>query len=128
MSRPPTRYRRPACLVAVVVAGDAGSAFALAQSLPSRDTAPFNAAPDAGAAPNPSDGSRIVEIDTRAPAAPAEAGPISPPPAAPPTDDIPAFLHATVNQVDIGDVLVILRGNDVLVKVGDLESSGMRVE
>ena len=122
MSRPPTRYRRPACLVAVVVAGWAGSAFA--QSPRSGDTSPQNAAPDAG----PSDGSRIVEIDTSAPAAPADAGSVSPPPAAPPTDDIPAFLHATVNQVDIGDVLVILRGNDVLVKVGDLESSGMRVE
>ena len=123
MSRPPTRYRRPACLVAVVVAGWAGSAFA--QSPRSGDTSSQNAAPDAG---DRSDGSRISEIDTRAPAAPADAGSVSPPSAAPPTDDIPAFLHATVNQVDIGDVLVILRGNDVLVKVGDLESSGMRVE
>jgi outer membrane usher protein len=40
-------------------------------------------------------------------------------------EDKPAFLNMTVNKIDIGDVLVVLRGDDVLVKVSDLESSGL---
>ena len=59
---------------------------------------------------------------------PQDASPARPEPAGAPTEDNPAFLHATVNQVDVGDVFVILRGNDALMKVADLEKSGMRVE
>jgi outer membrane usher protein len=43
-------------------------------------------------------------------------------------EDRPAFLHTTVNQIDIGDLLVLLRGADILVRVQDLEKSGMRIE
>ena len=153
MGWPPTRYRRPACLAAVVVAGWAGSAFA--QSLPSAemdlledqpslpavpspvpasaprapgDAATGNATPDAGPAPDRSDGSSSAEAGSVMSVAPPDAGAVSPQPSGSSSEDIPAFLHATVNQVDIGDVFVLLRGNDVVVKVGDLESSGMRVE
>ena len=72
-------------------------------------------------------GSASSEAGSLAPVAPQDAGSVPPQPAAP-SEETPAFLHATVNQVDVGDVFVILRGNDVIVKVTDLENSGMRVE
>jgi outer membrane usher protein len=74
------------------------------------------------------DGSASAEAGSPAPTAPLDANRVSPQPALAPSEETPAFLHATVNQVDIGDVYVILRGNDAIVKVTDLESSGMRVE
>jgi len=40
----------------------------------------------------------------------------------------PAFLQGTVNQVNIGDVLVVVRPRDVLVKVVDLQSGGVHVQ
>jgi outer membrane usher protein len=92
------------------------------------DAAPGNADPDAGAAHDRSDGSRSADAGLETPVAPPDAGSVFPQPNGSLVEEIPAFLHATVNQVDIGDVLVILRGDDVAVKVGDLESSGMRVE
>jgi outer membrane usher protein len=47
----------------------------------------------------------------------------------PPIDENrPAFLRATVNQIELGDVLVILRGQDVLVRTEDLRKAGMRVD
>jgi outer membrane usher protein len=61
------------------------------------------------------------------PAPPQDAGPVSPNAEALPTEDIPAFLHTTINQVDLGDVFVVLRGKDLLIKVTDLEKSGLRV-
>lgn len=42
-------------------------------------------------------------------------------------EDRPAFLRVVINQIDIGDALVILRGPDVLMRVQDLEKSGMHV-
>lgn len=40
----------------------------------------------------------------------------------------PAFLRCTVNQVNIGDVLVVVRPRDILVKLVDLESGGVHVQ
>ncbi len=42
-------------------------------------------------------------------------------------EDQPAFLHATINQIDVGDVFVLMRGADILIRVTDLEKSGMHV-
>jgi outer membrane usher protein len=42
-------------------------------------------------------------------------------------EDKPAFLRASVNHIDIGDVLVTLRGQDVLMRIRDLEKAGMQV-
>jgi outer membrane usher protein len=81
---------------------------------------------DAGAPFHRPDGSRSAEAGLEGPAAPQDAGAVRSDAA--PIEDRPAFLHATINQVDIGDVFVILRKNDVSIKVSDLEKSGMRVE
>lgn len=43
-------------------------------------------------------------------------------------EDRLAFLRAAVNQIELGDVLVILRGQDVLVRTQDLQKAGMRVD
>jgi outer membrane usher protein len=43
-------------------------------------------------------------------------------------EDKPAFLRTSINQIVVGDILVVLRGRDMLVRVPDLEKSGMRVE
>ena len=42
-------------------------------------------------------------------------------------EDKPAFLHATINQIDVGDVFVTMRGKDILIRVADLEKSGMHL-
>ena len=118
---PPKRCRRPTWLAAVIVAGLAGSA--LAQSLQDAGSR-F----DAGLAPDRPDGAHSAAAGSQASVAPLDAGSGSHQPVVAPSQETPAFLHATVNQVDIGDVYVILRGNDVMVKVTDLENSGMRVE
>ncbi|MGB8294840.1 MAG: fimbria/pilus outer membrane usher protein [Polyangia bacterium] len=118
---PPKRYRRPTLLAAVVVAGVAGSA--LAQSLPS-DAAARSAGQDGGAPLDQPDGT--AEAGAEAAASAQDAG--RAPPVGAPIEDKPAFLRATINQVDIGDVFVILRGNDLIIKVSDLERAGMRVE
>lgn len=39
-----------------------------------------------------------------------------------------AFLRVTVNEIELGDVLVVLRGEDVLVRVADLRKAGMHVD
>ena len=65
-----------------------------------------------------------VEVD-----APAGGQPASPSaPAARAEEDNPAFLHATVNQIDVGDVFVIMRGKDILIRAADLEKSGMHLD
>lgn len=43
-------------------------------------------------------------------------------------EDRPAFLRATVNQIELGDVLVVLRGQDVLVRTQDLQKAGMHLD
>ncbi len=43
-------------------------------------------------------------------------------------EDRPAFLRVTVNEIELGDVLVVLHGEDVLVRVADLQKAGMRVD
>ncbi len=150
MCWPPTRYRRPVCLAAVVVAGLASSALAQPRfsgdvdALPNfpavtspasassprepRDAAPGDTAPDAGAALDRPDGSGSAEAGSEGQADSQDTSPVLSQPDVASTEDKPAFLRATVNQVDIGDVLVILRGDDLIMKVTDLEKAGMRVE
>jgi len=69
--------------------------------------------------------------DAQADASPADAHPAdgdtARPPPAPEDDDKPAFLHATINQIDVGDVFVTMRGKDILIRVADLEKSGMHL-
>ncbi len=146
MCRPPTTYRWPA-LVVVACAGlevpalaeplrstpvdggiDQTAAAPPASLLPApfpsgkRDAAPFE---DGGPGQDVQDSS-----NDRAP----EAGPAGE--ASGPVghsgqaaeEERPAFLHLTVNQVDVNDVLVILRGKDALAKTADLQKSGLRVE
>jgi outer membrane usher protein len=43
-------------------------------------------------------------------------------------EERPAFLHLSVNHVDVDDVFVVLRGHDALVKVADLQRSGLQVK
>jgi outer membrane usher protein len=148
---PPKRYRRPTLLAAVVVAGVAGSA--LAQSLPSaemdlledppspptvtspspprlsaepRDATVQSAGRDAGIPLDRPDAAGAAEASWAGTVAAQDAGRATLDSA--PIEDKPAFLHATINQVDVGDVFVILRGNDLIMKVSDLEKAGMRVE
>ena len=72
-----------------------------------------------------SDGSSTSEAG---PAALSQDATQVPQPSQGPSDEgTPAFLHAAVNEVDIGDVFVLLRGNDVLFKVDDLEKPGLHV-
>lgn len=44
-----------------------------------------------------------------------------------PEEGQPAFLQGSVNQVSIGDILVVVRREDLLVKVADLETGGVHV-
>ena len=81
---------------------------------------------DAGVFLDQPDGRGRVEAGSGGPVVAADAGRVPPDGAL--IEDNPAYLHATINQVDIGDVFVILRGNDVVMKVSDLERAGMRVE
>jgi len=92
------------------------------------NTLPKNTTTDAGAALDRPDGLPRADAVPEGSAGPSDAGAALPQPEAQPIDDNPAFLRATVNQVDVGDVLVILRGNDLIMKVADLERGGMRVE
>jgi len=48
------------------------------------------------------------------------------PTASPPDQGQPAFLQASINQTDIGDVMVLLRRGDILIRVADLERGGVR--
>lgn len=63
--------------------------------------------------------------DTTTPESPVRSAPTPPPPG---DEDRPAFLRAAVNQIEMGDVLVFLRGQDVLVRTQDLQKAGMRVD
>jgi outer membrane usher protein len=42
-------------------------------------------------------------------------------------EERPAFLHLKVNEVDVDDVFVVLRGGDVLVKISDLGKPGLHI-
>ena len=150
MCRARARYRWPALLPAAFVVGLTSPA--LAQSLPSTgidaqngpavagaasslDPAPFVRAledaasgvegRDAGITPDGPDAWSGAE--SRPQSAPDAAGPIASTPEPASGEDNPAFLNATINQIDIGDVFVILRGKDLLVKVADLEKPGLHV-
>jgi outer membrane usher protein len=151
MCRARARYRWPALLPALSVAGLASTVFAQAvpsttvdakeasafvppaASLkpaqfahPAEDAASQDVGPDAGALLDRPDGAPNAEVEGSASAG--EVSPVAPKPDATTTEDNPAFLRATINQIDLGDVFVILRGKDVLVKVSDLEKPGLRVE
>jgi outer membrane usher protein len=131
MSWCPTRYRWPAWLAAVVVAGATGSALAQPAQAPSDAAGLLGQAPagqDAGLAGYGGDASLSYDSQSKPPLHAPEAGSASQPPNSAPDEGHPAFFVASVNQVEIGDVLVILRGDDVLMKVSDLEKSGMHVE
>lgn len=45
-----------------------------------------------------------------------------------PDEDKPAFLHATINRIDLGDVFVLVRATDVLLRVVDIEKPGLHLE
>jgi outer membrane usher protein len=138
MSRPPTRYRWPALFIAIGSLALAGPAFAqvdaaaqVAPSAASLEPAPFQSEPernwatmpDAGAA-----GEHSASTSEVGPAALSQDATQVPQPSQGPADEgTPAFLNAAVNEIDIGDVLVLLRGNDVLIKVDDLEKPGLHV-
>jgi hypothetical protein len=126
MSWCPTRYRWPAWLAAVVVAGATGSA--LAQSAQASSDAARLLVQDAGVARYGVDASPNYDLQFETPLHPPDLGPVAVPPNSVPDEGQPAFFVASVNQVEIGDVLVILRGDDVLMKASDLEKSGMRAE
>ena len=149
MCWPPTRFWWPALLPAAFVVGLANPG--LAQGLPSAGVdaqeesadAPPSGSVDLDPFARPSgDASQTVRYDARTaldrpdggPSAdtlgrisPQDAGPVPSRAETAPAEDNPAFLHTTINQVDIGDVFVVLRGNDVLVKVADLEKPGLHV-
>jgi len=148
MCRPPTRHRRPTLLAATAVVAFAASAGAEPAELPTSraqtdaaraavDPSAFasssqdGSAPaerrDAGAAPDGPEAWTSRDADAEAAS---KAGSASLPlaeEASPPDEERPAFLHLAVNQVDVDDVFVILRGPDVLAKVGDLGKTGLRV-
>jgi outer membrane usher protein len=92
----------PSPVGAVATVADAGDP----RGDPPRDTSAADALPDGG-----------------------ETAPSPKPPTEPPAEeDKPAFLHATVNQIDVGDAFVVMRGQDILIRVADLEKSGMHTD
>jgi outer membrane usher protein len=106
MGWPPTRYRRPSLLALTLVCGTAGRSLAAPET--GRDHPDGSAALDAELA---------GEVEAPGPM-----------PAENPLEERPAFLHETVNQIDVEDVFVVLRGKDALLKVSDLQKAGLRVE
>jgi outer membrane usher protein len=83
---------------------------------------------DAGVVPladTSTDASPIVAADGSAESLAAS---LDPQPQAPNEADKPAFLRASINEIDLGDVLVILRGGDILMRIKDLEKPGMHLE
>jgi len=149
MCRARARYRWPALLPAAFVVGltspapaqslsskstDARDEPSNATTAGSLDPAPFvrpledaasGVGRDAGITFDGPDASPSAEA--KSPAAPDDAGPIASKRERTSPEDNPAFLNATINQIDIGDVFVILRGKDLLVKVADLEKPGLHV-
>jgi len=124
MRRLPTSSRLPALLIVVFPA--LGLPCAAVAQAPS--SLPIDATEqDAGTPDAPKDRADIGADGAR-PVASIDTGPLISPPAVAADADNPAFLHATVNTVDVGDVFVVLREKDVLAKVADLEKSGMHAE
>ena len=93
---------------------------------PAEDAASKASRQDAGSLLDRPDGLASAEADGSS--IPRDASPDSPQAQGTSTEDNPAFLRATINQIDIGDVFVILREKDLLVKVSDLEKPSLRVE
>jgi outer membrane usher protein len=144
MCRPPTSYRWPA-LVILAVAGLEGAAKAeLLPSTPAdggadqtaaaaserpvpsadenQDAGPSRGAVTGQDAPSGSNDG-VAEVEPTGPA-----GKTAVPAGPPGEEERPAFLHLSVNQVDVDDVFVILRGADVLAKAADLQKPGLRIE
>jgi outer membrane usher protein len=111
----PTKFRRPAFLM--VLAG----AWVLPGA--ARADADAGVPPDGGiTSPAPAAGAAFG-----ADAIPSGPDTVSLPPEPAPEDETPAYLHGTVNDLDMGDLFVILKGKDVLIKVADLEKPGLEV-
>ena len=108
LSRAPTSIQRPIVAAALLSLAFAGSAFA-------------QNSPDGGGLPGD------TPADASATDASPEGGDAARPQPAPAEEDNPAFLHATVNQIDVGDAFVIMRGKDIVIRVADLEKSGMHL-
>ena len=155
MSGPPTQYRRPVFLTGAIIAGLTSSALAQSSFATGTDArenlgvvppatspephplvhAPEDAAGrrawqnDAGATPDWPDDAPNLESEAAGPAhTPSDAIPAPLQPHGAPAEDTPAFLRAKINQIEIGDILVVLRGKDVIVRVSDLETPDLRVE
>lgn len=108
----PTRFRRPAFLIAL--AGTWPLPLAARADADAGTPSDVKVDPnvDAGTAFNP-DGSADVVPAIAAPPAPAL------------EDETPAYLRGSLNHLDMGDLFVILKGKDVLIKVADIEKSGV---
>lgn len=84
-----------------------------------------DAAPDAGASDAPSLGGPDAGTNSGSAADTAVA---TVAPSQTPDEDKPAFLHATVNRIELGDVFVLVRTGDFLLRVVDLEKPGLHLE
>jgi outer membrane usher protein len=87
---------------------------------------------DAGTVPDESVASAPDASADRVPALAADgadtaASAVPPSPETSPEDEMPAYLRGTVNQLEMGDLFVILKGKDVLIKVADLQRPGLEV-
>jgi outer membrane usher protein len=134
MCRPPNRYRRSAIWSGAIAV--ALAAPALAQS--SQDTGHGEPESKTGFDLEPPsrvradggigflDGSPLVALDAGRADATLVASPV--PQESPIDEGMPAFLRGTVNEIELGDIFVLLRGSDALTKLEDLQKSGLHIK
>ena len=139
LSWPPTQIRRPLLATALFAAVFANPAQADAEGPPEADPLQPSEFADAGQAASVPEvffagakdaGQAAPDAGAlgAGPDAGTDSGPAAATPSQTPDEDKPAFLHATINRIDLGDVFALVRASDFLLRVVDLEKPGLHLE